>query len=73
MCSRDSRRMKLTLDDDILYLIPEDRAEIATLDLISERAILKDLVAWTESGALLVRIQSVRRAAKEVSDHALPG
>ena len=65
--------MKLVLDDDVLYLVPENKDEIAVLDLIAQRAALKGLVAWKQSGALLVRIQSDRRAAKEVSDHALPG
>ena len=55
--------MKLTLDDDVLDLVPENTDEIAALDLISEGAALKDLVAWTQSRALLVRIRSVRRAA----------
>ena len=51
--------MRLTLDRDILFLVPEGPEERAEIDALAKRATCKHLAAWTMDGTLLVRVQSL--------------
>ncbi len=51
--------MRLVLDQDILFLVPESAEERAEIDTLATRAVRKELTAWTIDGALLLRIQSL--------------
>ena len=51
--------MRLVLDQDTLFLVPESAEECAELDTLATRAMRKELSAWTIDGALLVRLQAL--------------
>ncbi len=49
----------MTLDQGILYLIAESANERSAIDLIAKRALIRDVDAWIDSDALLVRVSAI--------------
>ncbi len=60
--------MKMTLDQGILYLIPESANERSAIDLIAKRALLRHVDAWIESDALLVRVSATLSESQPAKD-----
>ncbi len=60
--------VKMTLDQGILYLIPESTHERSAIDLIAKRAHLRDVDAWMESDALLVRVSATLSEPQPAKD-----
>ena len=58
----------MTLDQEVLYLIPESADERSAIDLIAERALLRHADAWIESDALLVRVSATLSESQPAKD-----